>query len=152
MLWVWPVLCDIQVSVLPVEINQESRDQSVRGATHYDITMGNDVNRDIYCDVTMSNEIAMCTYHNITMHNDVAMMSQWGMKLLCVHIMALECIMMLLWTSFIMYYYAYLCYFIMGSVEYKHEQVSFSSVWGEHISCFCVGIFHESEGYVIIDL
>ncbi len=56
-------------------------------ATHYDITMGNDVARDvhceitigndiardIHCDVTMSNDVAMCTYHAITMHNDVAM-------------------------------------------------------------------------------
>ncbi len=56
-------------------------------ATHYDITMGNDIARDahceikmgndivrdIHCDVRMSNEVAICTYHGITMHNDVAM-------------------------------------------------------------------------------
>ncbi len=80
-------LCDIQLRVLQMEISQTSGDQSVRGATHYDITMGNDVDRDIHyditmrndvtrdidCDVTMSNIIAMCTYHGITMHNDVAM-------------------------------------------------------------------------------
>ncbi len=76
-------VCDIQASVLPIEIHQASGDQSVRGATHYDITMdndvvrcahcditlGNDVTRDILCNVTMSNDIAMCTYHCITMHN-----------------------------------------------------------------------------------
>ncbi len=27
-------------------------------ATHYDITMGNDVAKDIHCDVTMSNDVA----------------------------------------------------------------------------------------------
>ncbi len=41
--------------------------------THYDITMGNDIARNVHCDITMSNDIAMCTYHDITMHNDVAM-------------------------------------------------------------------------------
>ncbi len=79
-------LCDIQISVLQIEIHQTSEDQSVRGATHYDIikdndiirdtyyvTMGNDVTRDILCDVTMSKDIAMCTYHGITMHNGIAM-------------------------------------------------------------------------------
>ncbi len=30
-------------------------------ATHYDITMGNDIARDIHCDVTMSNDVAMCS-------------------------------------------------------------------------------------------
>ncbi len=40
---------------------------------HYDITMGNDVARDILCDVTMSNDIAMCTYHATTMLNGIAM-------------------------------------------------------------------------------
>ncbi len=29
--------------------------------THYDITMGNDIAKDIHCDVTMSNDVAMCT-------------------------------------------------------------------------------------------
>ncbi len=56
-------------------------------ATHYDITMGNDVAmdahceitmsnnvaRDIHCDVTMSNDVAMCTCNGITVHNDIAM-------------------------------------------------------------------------------
>ncbi len=64
-----------------VEINQ----YDITMATHYDITMGNDVARhvhceitmdndiarDIHCDVTMSNDVAMCTYHVITMHNEL---------------------------------------------------------------------------------
>ncbi len=52
--------------------------------THYDITMGhevaknvplyitmgNDIARDIHCDITMGNYVAMCTYHGTTMHNE----------------------------------------------------------------------------------
>ncbi len=70
-----------------MEINQASGDQSVRGTTHYDITMGhnvamdahceitmgNNIARDIHCDVSMSNDVAMWTCHGITMHNDIAM-------------------------------------------------------------------------------
>ncbi len=69
-------------SIRPVEINQ----YDITIAIHYDITMGNDVARDvhcetmdndvaryIHCDVTMSNDIAMCIYNGITMHNDIAM-------------------------------------------------------------------------------
>ncbi len=73
-------------SIRPVEIKQ----YDITMATHYDITMGNDiigiardvhceirmgndVARGIHCDVTMSNDVAMCTYHSITMHNDVVM-------------------------------------------------------------------------------
>ncbi len=66
-----------------MEINQ----YDITMATHYDITMGNDIARDAHCeiangndiardilyDVTMSNDVAMYTYHGITMHNDVAM-------------------------------------------------------------------------------
>ncbi len=67
---------------MPVEINQ----YDITMATHYDITMdnnvrdthceftmGNDVTRDIHCNVTLSNDIVICTYHGIIMHNDVAM-------------------------------------------------------------------------------
>ncbi len=71
------------ISIRPVEINQ----YDITMATHYDITMGNDVARDadceitmgndvarnIHCDITISNDNGMCTYHGITMHNDVAM-------------------------------------------------------------------------------
>ncbi len=32
-----------------------SGDQSVRGSTHYDIIMGNDIARDAHCDITMGN-------------------------------------------------------------------------------------------------
>ncbi len=39
---------------------------------HCEITMGNDVARDILCNIKMSNDIAMYTY-GITMHNDIAM-------------------------------------------------------------------------------
>ncbi len=38
----------------------------------YEIIMGNDVAKDIYCDVTMSIDIAICTYHGITKNNDIA--------------------------------------------------------------------------------
>ncbi len=69
-------------SIRPVQINQYDTTM----ATHYDITMGNDIARDVHCeitmcndvasdihyDVTMSNDVAMCTYHDITMHNDIA--------------------------------------------------------------------------------
>ncbi len=68
-------------SIRPVEINQ----YDITMATHYDITMGNDiardalceltmgndVARDIHCAVIMSNDVAMCIYHGITIHNDV---------------------------------------------------------------------------------
>ncbi len=38
----------------------------------YDITMGNDIARDMHCDVTMTNEIAVYN-HGITKHYDIAM-------------------------------------------------------------------------------
>ncbi len=41
--------------------------------THFDITMGNDISRDIHCDITLSNYFAMCTYHGITMYSEVTM-------------------------------------------------------------------------------
>ncbi len=70
-------------SISPVEINQ----YDITMATHYDITMGNDiardahceitmgnaVARDIHCDITMCNDVAMCTYHGITMQNHITM-------------------------------------------------------------------------------
>ncbi len=51
--------------------------------THYDITMDNDIARDIHCDVTMRNDFA-----------------------LCVHIMSEKYILMLLEDPF---YYLLLC-------------------------------------------
>ncbi len=59
---------------------------------HCEITMGNDVASDIHCDVTMINDVAMCTYHGITMHNDVAM------NLFYYVFSALYLIMILLWV------------------------------------------------------
>ncbi len=51
---------------------------------HYNITIGNDVARDIHCDIIM------------------------GHQLLCAHIIMLQCMMMLLELLFIMYYYTQL--------------------------------------------
>ncbi len=59
---------------------------------HCEITMGNDIARDIHCDITMSNDIVMCTYHGITMHNDVAI------NLFYCVFSALCLIMILLWV------------------------------------------------------
>ncbi len=70
-------------SIRLVEINQ----YDITVVTHFDITMGNnvardvhckitignDVDRDVHCDITMGNDVAMCTYHAITKHNNVAM-------------------------------------------------------------------------------
>ncbi len=39
--------------------------------SHCDITLGNDVAKNIHCDVTMDNDIAMCTCRVITKHNDI---------------------------------------------------------------------------------
>ncbi len=62
-------------SVLRIKINQVSRNQSVRGATpratHYNITMGNDIARYAHCYITMGNGVVKCTYHGITIHNDI---------------------------------------------------------------------------------
>ncbi len=70
-------------STRPVEINQHditmvthygiTMGNDVARDIHCEITMGNDISRDIYSDVTMSNDAAMCTYHGITLHYDVAM-------------------------------------------------------------------------------
>ncbi len=70
-------------SIRPVEINQYeitivshydiTMGNDIARNMHCDITMGNDVARDIHCDITFSNYVAMCTYHGITMHNDVPM-------------------------------------------------------------------------------
>ncbi len=40
--------------------------------THYDITIGNDVARDVHCEIIMGHGIVMSTY-DVTMHTDVAM-------------------------------------------------------------------------------
>ncbi len=53
---------------------------------HSDITIGNDIAKDIYCDITMNNNVAMCRYHGFTMH-DIA----WNLIYL-----ALLCLIMIL--------------------------------------------------------
>ncbi len=40
--------------------------------THYDITIGIDVARDVHCEIIMGHGIVMGTYYDITMHTDVA--------------------------------------------------------------------------------
>ncbi len=42
--------------------------------TYYDITITNDVTRDVYCYIIMGHDIAMGTYHDATMQTDVAKM------------------------------------------------------------------------------
>ncbi len=85
-----------------MEINQYDNTM----ATHYDITIGNDVTkdthceitigngiaRDIHCDITISNDLAMYTYHGITMHNDITI------NLFYYVFSALYLIMILLWV------------------------------------------------------
>ncbi len=41
--------------------------------THYDITIGNDVAREVDYETIMGYSIVVGTYHDITMHTDVAM-------------------------------------------------------------------------------
>ncbi len=42
--------------------------------THYDITIGNDVARDVHYDIMMGHDVVIGTYHDITMQTDVARM------------------------------------------------------------------------------
>ncbi len=74
--------------------------------THYDITMGHDVVRD-----------AIVTQQWVTTLLGTSIVtSQWIMTLRCVHNMASQwmyvCIITLLWTSFAMYCYAKLWYWL----------------------------------------
>ncbi len=97
-----------------MEINQASGDQSVRMSIQYDITMGNDVARMHI--VTSPPQLAMMLL------GTYIVMSQWIIMLLCVHIMTSQCIMTWIWTStYIMSYYAYLCYYVMGNMKKKLE-------------------------------
>ncbi len=50
--------------------------------THYEITIGNDVAKDVHCDIIMGHEVVMVRYHDVTMY-----------------------------TEFVMYYYAQIWYF-----------------------------------------
>ncbi len=45
-------------SIRPVEINQ----YVIAMATHYDITMGNDVARAMHCNIAKSTNVVMSTY------------------------------------------------------------------------------------------
>ncbi len=60
-------------SIRPVESHQYdiTMGNDIARNVHYKITMGNDIARDIHCDITMRDDVAMCTYHGITMHNDL---------------------------------------------------------------------------------
>ncbi len=70
-------------SIRPVEINQYdftmvtdydiTIGNDIARDVHCEITMGNDVARDVHCDITMSNDVTTYTYHGITMHNDDTM-------------------------------------------------------------------------------
>ncbi len=42
--------------------------------THYDITIGNDVARDVHSDIIMDHDVVLGTYHDVTMQTDVARM------------------------------------------------------------------------------
>ncbi len=46
----------------------------VSSMTHYDITMANDVARDVHCDIIMRHNVIVGTYHDITMQLDIATM------------------------------------------------------------------------------
>ncbi len=52
-----------------MEINQ----YDITMATHYDITMGNDIARNVHCEITMGKDIARDIHCDVTMSNDVAM-------------------------------------------------------------------------------
>ncbi len=41
--------------------------------THYDITIGNEVARDVHCDIIMDHDV-IGTYYDVTMQTDVARM------------------------------------------------------------------------------
>ncbi len=58
--------------------------------------MGNNIARDAHCNVIMGNDVAMDIYCDVTMSNDVAMYISQFIKFT------------FLWTSFLMYFYAYL--------------------------------------------
>ncbi len=42
--------------------------------THYDIRIGNDVDRNVHCDIIMGHDVVIGTYHDVTMQTDVARM------------------------------------------------------------------------------
>ncbi len=69
-------------SVLSTTFSEDyAVDTTYCSMTHYDITIGNDVARDVHCEIIMIYDIVMGTYRDI-----------------------LHCILMFLRPSFIMYY------------------------------------------------
>ncbi len=46
-------------------------DSTFYSMTHYDITIGNTVARDVHCDIIMDHDAVMGTYH-VAMNTDVA--------------------------------------------------------------------------------
>ncbi len=98
-------------------------DQSVRRVTYYDITMGTDITMDIHC-----------------------VMSQWVMMLLCVHIMALQCVMIFLWFSLTSLIFTFkLCLYMLfyhGYYVTNTRRCScFISIWLENkFVIFCKAI------------
>ncbi len=40
--------------------------------TYYNITIGNEVTREVHCDIIMGHDVVMDTYHDVTMYNGVA--------------------------------------------------------------------------------
>ncbi len=40
--------------------------------THYDITIDNEIARDVHCDIIMGYHIVIGAYHDVTMNTDVA--------------------------------------------------------------------------------
>ncbi len=40
--------------------------------THYNVTIGNVIAKDVHCDIIMGYGVVMGSYHDITMHADVA--------------------------------------------------------------------------------
>ncbi len=60
-------------SIRSVDINQ----YDITMATHYDITMGNDVARDAHCEITMANDNARDIHCDVTMSNEIAVYISW---------------------------------------------------------------------------
>ncbi len=54
----WYVISEWR-SISPVQINQ----YDITMATHYDITMSNDLARDVHCEITMGNDF--CKGHPV---------------------------------------------------------------------------------------
>ncbi len=40
--------------------------------THYDITIRNDIARDVHCDIIMGDDVVMGAYHDVIMHTNIA--------------------------------------------------------------------------------